>query len=372
MDNEATRVLNHESENQKPETAQTEQKEVKNGSKFMGRASAATVGTAFGVGAVEAGEHFYNRTIAETEEEPAKTEEFQAEAENPTAAEAIVETGEGIRVAHVDDSMSFSEAFAAAREQVGAGGVFEWHGKVYGTYYENEWNNMSQEERAEWQSSIDYADVMDKPAKATAHTQTAAHSATHTETASTTTASAQTTEATPEDPNTVPSDASYNDNPAPATPSSGSESDNEVHVVGVAVQDNGHGGMATIAGLQAGEEAAIVVDVDTDGTIDIIGIDENHNGQFEQNEWHDASEAHMSTGQIVGAYVEEAHEQGVQAVVTDLDDGSQYQITESESGYGLASLEDDPSRNMYEASNDIQSDDMPDYMNDADAGIMDA
>lgn len=371
MNDEATRVLNPESENQNPETAQSEQKEIKNGSKFMGRAAAATIGAAFGVGAVEAGEHIYNRTTAETEEETAETDETQAEAETPTAAEAIVETDEGIRVAHVDDSMSFSEAFAAAREQVGAGGVFVWHGKVYGTYYENEWNNMSQEERAEWQSSIDYADVMDKPAETTAHTQTATHSAAHTETASATTASAQTTEALHEDPNAVPSGASYIDNSAPSAPS-GSESDNEVHVVGVAVQDNGHGGMATIAGLQAGEETAIVVDVDTDGTIDIIGIDENHNGQFEQNEWHDASEANMSTGQIVGAYVEEAHEQGVQAVVTDLDDGSQYQITESESGYGLASLEDDPSRNMYEASDDIYSDDLPDYMNDADAGIMDA
>lgn len=350
MDNEATKFLNSELENKKPETTQKEKKDVKNGSEFMGRAAAAAVGAAFGVGAVEAGEHIYSSTTAETEEELAKTDETQVEAENPTAAEAIVETDEGVRVAHVDDSMSFSKAFAAAREQVGGGGVFEWHAKVYGTYYENEWNNMSQEERAEWQSSIDYADVMDKPAEITAHT----------------------TEATPEDSNTVPSNALYIEKSAPATPSSGPEFDNEVHVVGVAVQDNGHGGMATLAGLQSGKETAIVVDVDTDGTIDIIGIDENHNGQFEQNEWHDASEAHMSTGQIVGEYVEEANEQGVQAVVTDLDDGSRYQITESESGYELASLEDDPNRNMYEASYDIQSDDMPDYMNDADAGFMDA
>ena len=52
MDNEAIRVLNPESGNQKPEATHVEQKEVKKGSKFMGRA-AATVGAAFGVGATE-------------------------------------------------------------------------------------------------------------------------------------------------------------------------------------------------------------------------------------------------------------------------------------------------------------------------------
>ena len=43
----------------------------------------------------------------------------------------------------VDDSMSFNEAFAAARREVGPGGLFVWHGNTYGTYYANEWNAMS-------------------------------------------------------------------------------------------------------------------------------------------------------------------------------------------------------------------------------------
>ena len=43
----------------------------------------------------------------------------------------------------VSDEMSFSEAFAAAREEVGPGGVFEWNGNVYNTYYADEWENMS-------------------------------------------------------------------------------------------------------------------------------------------------------------------------------------------------------------------------------------
>lgn len=292
MDNEATKILNSESENQVPKAAQAEQRDVKNVSKFMERATAATVGTAVGVGAVDAAEHIYNRATAETEENLEHADEIQPEAQTPT--------------------------------------------------------------------------------ESVAHTQTTTHGDSHTETTSPHTTTAQATETTSETPDAVPSDASYIDDDAPATPSSDSESDNEVHVVGVAILDNGNGGMATIAGLQAGEETAIVVDVDSDGTIDIIGIDENHNGRFEQNELHDAGEAQLSTGQIVSAYVEEAHEQGAQAVVTNLDDGSLYQITEDENGYGLASLEDESNPNMYEASNDVQQDDMPDYMNDADAGIMDA
>lgn len=39
----------------------------------------------------------------------------------------------------VSDDMSFSEAFAAARAEVGPGGVFSWHGNLYNTYTQEEW-----------------------------------------------------------------------------------------------------------------------------------------------------------------------------------------------------------------------------------------
>lgn len=53
-------------------------------------------------------------------------------------------------VAHVNDSMSFEDAFASAREDVGPGGVFYWHGGIYGTYYKEEWDSMSAEEKSEF------------------------------------------------------------------------------------------------------------------------------------------------------------------------------------------------------------------------------
>jgi PHD/YefM family antitoxin component YafN of YafNO toxin-antitoxin module len=57
-------------------------------------------------------------------------------------------------VAHVSNDMSFAEAFASARAQVGPGGVFSWHGGVYGTYYETEWDAMSDGQRMEYAQSV--------------------------------------------------------------------------------------------------------------------------------------------------------------------------------------------------------------------------
>jgi hypothetical protein len=46
---------------------------------------------------------------------------------------------------HVTDDMSFNEAFASARSETGAGGVFFWKDGCYGTYYRDEWSQLSPE-----------------------------------------------------------------------------------------------------------------------------------------------------------------------------------------------------------------------------------
>ena len=61
---------------------------------------------------------------------------------------------ENAPIAEVNDNMSFSDAFASARAQVGPGGVFSWHGGIYGTYYENEWNAMSDAQRSAYAQSV--------------------------------------------------------------------------------------------------------------------------------------------------------------------------------------------------------------------------
>ena len=363
MDNEATKILNP----QQPQAPKAEQKEEnvaqskeKKGMGFGMRAAATAAGAAVGTSAAMAAEHIIQNS-GENEEVNSETEAAGEEVQaTPSEQEAIVTTDEGLHVAHVDDSLSFSEAFAEAREQVGAGGVFEWHGKVYGTYYENEWNSMSAAERAEWQSKVDYSDVTEDVAQHTSseHHDTVEHVVTVKVEA-------------PQDQEaaSVPHDGTYIDPSTPEpTPASGGE-DNEVHVVGIAVQDNGQGGVATLAGIQSGDDGVILVDVESDGRLDYAIHDDNGNGQIDNGEIHDISGNNMSTAQVVGAYVEESHSHGLEAVVTDIDSGDHYQITETEDGYGLASIDDAPQEgNAYLASND----DMPDYMNDADAGIMDA
>lgn len=51
-------------------------------------------------------------------------------------------------------SMSFNQAFAAAREELGPGGLFVFEGDVYHTYTASEWNSMSPADQADFSSSI--------------------------------------------------------------------------------------------------------------------------------------------------------------------------------------------------------------------------
>ena len=125
------------------------------------KAAYAAGGFVAGAASMAAGDVF---ATAKTEEvEKAPEEQPQIDPTNsPSEHEAIIASDEGLRVAQVDDDKAFAEAFADARAQVGPGGVFEWHGKVYGTFYKDEWDQMSAEERAEWQSKVDYNDLRDE------------------------------------------------------------------------------------------------------------------------------------------------------------------------------------------------------------------
>lgn len=55
---------------------------------------------------------------------------------------------------NVTDEMSFEEAFAAARAEVGTSGTFTWHGHVYGTFTADEWNAMSNEDKMNYFNEI--------------------------------------------------------------------------------------------------------------------------------------------------------------------------------------------------------------------------
>ena len=81
----------------------------------------------------------YGGQMAAKELDPVESPETVA----PEAGETSHTLENGLRVAAVSDDLSFSEAFAQARAEVGPGGVFHWHGGIYNTYTADEWNSMS-------------------------------------------------------------------------------------------------------------------------------------------------------------------------------------------------------------------------------------
>ena len=89
----------------------------------------------------------------EVEEEPATPEELQ---------DAGVYDGQVPVAGGVSDAMSFGEAFAAARQEVGPGGVFQWHGQLYGTYTADEWNSLSPEQQQDYYNHFNW-DRIDPP-----------------------------------------------------------------------------------------------------------------------------------------------------------------------------------------------------------------
>ena len=146
------------------------------------------------------------------------------------------------------------------------------------------------------------------------------------------------------------------------------DADDEVHVVGVGVQDNGNGGVATVVAVQKGDDHALLVDVESDGRLDYAIHDDNGNGEIEDHEVHDVGNENISTVNVVGAYVAEAHEQGVTPVVTDMETGQNHEIDTTPDG-GLQITGTDevvPEDNYVDAS-----DDMGDYTDTTDAGLMD-
>ena len=57
-------------------------------------------------------------------------------------------------IADIEGGLSFEDAFAAAREQVGPGGIFYWHGAVFSTYTADEWEAMTDDDHERYASQV--------------------------------------------------------------------------------------------------------------------------------------------------------------------------------------------------------------------------
>ena len=302
MDNETTRLINDEpvSNRQTTSAPQTQPEtttapKAKKGNTiaaaaggFVACAAAGAATTAAASTPIE-----YSETSIDVQEEVVAEET----PETPAPDQVILANDEGIRYAHVEAD-NFNDAFAQARAQVGPGGVFEYNGRLYGTYYAEEWDNMSSQEKAEYQSRVNEVaptrhDVSHEPHA----TETPEHH-----------------ETTPE---AVPTNAEM---------ISAEPVDNEIRVLGVEAVQNADGQIMNVALVECEGDQALLVDVDNNGSIDVLLHDDNGDGQLQESEFHDISGAGLEVADLMQA---QAVQQG----------------------------------DVLYASND----DMPDYINDADS-----
>ena len=184
--------------------------------------------------------------------------------------------GEVSVASSVSDDMSFSEAFTAARTEVGSGGVFEWHGNIYSTFTEDEWNGMTAEQIDEYGSHFSWhSDNSSTETASSTHSSTSSHSA----------------HATDEVEVSEVTQASHTEEVAVV------DVDPEVEVLGV-VHDEESG--ANIAGLAIDGQEVVLIDVNGDETFDVMGADVNGDQQLSQNEIVDISGQNLTVNDLGG------------------------------------------------------------------------
>lgn len=101
-----------------------------------------------------------------------KTHATEETADTATAQQADDNNEANLPVAQMHNDMSFGEAFTAARAEVGPGGVFLWHGGIYNTYTEEEWNAMTDEQKHDFALQVKPeigVDVISTPTDANTH-----------------------------------------------------------------------------------------------------------------------------------------------------------------------------------------------------------
>lgn len=185
------------------------------------------------------------------------------------AAHTAVPAG-NVKVAEVSDDMSFDEAFASARKQVGAGGVFEWRGKLYGTYYKNEWDTMSQADKDQYaanvfgtpQAKVHNENSQEQPQKDMA-------------------------EDTDAEQNTNVQQVSHQTNNQQDMAEAGSGEGgryNIQQVYGATIVTDDDGNPMTMVGAKVNGHNAILCDINQDDKIDAMAIDANDDDQITEDE----------------------------------------------------------------------------------------
>ena len=193
----------------------------------------------------------------------------------PSSVEPVVDDKINMATC-VDDDMSFSQAFAAARAEVGPGGAFEWHGNLYNTYTAEEWDGMTAEERADYNEHFSWAATSaDEPLMAQ-------------------------TETSAEEEAEVMGAGTPQEQEVSAT-----AQESEVNVLGV--EHDAETG-ANLAYVTVDGQDAVLVDVDGGGQFDVLAADLNGDGQLTDNEIVDIADANITVDGLGGYTTDPAND----------------------------------------------------------------
>lgn len=184
-----------------------------------------------------------------------------------TDEKTVVESSEQpLQEASVEGCQSFREAFQTARAELGAGGVFRWHGNIYNTYTADEWNAMSTEEKNLFAQRV-------KPEVSPADIDTNQIAKEE----STVDEDVQVASVQQEDQVAMAQVVSEESAPAQTD-------DDDVRVIGYGDIDLVDGRSVTVEELEINGQRVAVIDVDKDGVGDFAMSDLNHNQRADEGE----------------------------------------------------------------------------------------
>ena len=189
--------------------------------------------TGIGLGIVTA------HALQPNEPEPEPQPEPEPYPEPRPQPEPQPEPVEGMHVAtSVDDNMTFGQAFAHARAEVGPGGMFEFEGELYSTFTEEEWDAMSPAQKNSFNEQVN------------AHIRANHHP----------------------------------DGMTPAQPQPVAAQENGISFEIVNVGYSEELGATVAQATLADGTAAVFLDTPNTPYVEIMGIDVNHDGKIEGNE----------------------------------------------------------------------------------------
>ena len=191
-------------------------------------------------------------------------------------SDAVESNKQPLQEASVEGCQSFREAFQSARAELGAGGVFRWHGNIYNTYTAEEWNAMSKEEKNLFAQRV-------KPEVSAADIDT----------------NQITREESTADEDVQVASVQEEDHVANAQvvaeeASEVTSDDDDVRVIGYGDVNLADGRSVTVEELEINGQRVAVIDVDKDGVGDFAMSDLNHNNRADEGEVID-----LHTGEVI-------------------------------------------------------------------------